>query len=339
MFADGRFFTPSGRASFIAIEEPVLAEPLDAAFPFVLRRVRDQWHTMTRTGLSPKLASHMSDPFVEVNPDDASKLGLAEDGFARVTTAHGSAVLRVNIAATQVPGRIFVPIHWNDETAGRARVGGLVHPVTDPHSGQPDSKAVPAALAPVCFAAHGFVLARARVPLPGDTVFAWTAIEGGYAARFATNEPFAALFETFAARSGAAEQASYNDPARGIFRTALILHERLDAVLFFGREGVVPPWSGLAEAWRLGRLDGPARRFLLAGRSASADFDASPTICACFGVKSRAILAAIADGARSTEAVGARLNAGTNCGSCLPELRRMIVAARTQDMAHADLPA
>jgi assimilatory nitrate reductase catalytic subunit len=56
-------------------------------------------------------------------------------------------------------------------------------------------------------------------------------------------------------------------------------------------------------------------------------------------VKSRAILAAIADGARSTEAVGARLNAGTNCGSCLPELRRMIVAARTQDMAHADLPA
>jgi assimilatory nitrate reductase catalytic subunit len=235
MFADGRFFTPSRRARFIAVEEPVLAEPPDADFPFLLNtgRVRDQWHTMTRTGLSPKLASHMPDPFVEVNPDDASKLDLADDGFARVSTAHGSAVLRVNITAAQVPGRIFVPIHWNDETAGRARVGALVHPFTDPHSGQPDSKAVPAALAPVCFAADGFVLARARVPLPGDTVFAWTAIEGGYAARFATNEPFAALFETFAARSRVAEQASYNDPARGIFRTALILHERLDAVLFW----------------------------------------------------------------------------------------------------------
>jgi assimilatory nitrate reductase catalytic subunit len=184
-----------------------------------------------------------------------------------------------------------------------------VHPFTDPHSGQPDSKAVPAALAPVCFAAHGFVLARARVPLPGDTAFAWTAIEGGYAARFATNEPFAALLETFAARSRAAEQASYNDPARGIFRTALILHDRLDAVLFFGRDREVPPWSGLAEAWRLGRLDGTARRFLLAGRGVSADFDASPKICACFGVRSRAILAAIADGACSTEAVGASIPA------------------------------
>jgi assimilatory nitrate reductase catalytic subunit len=100
----------------------------------------------------------------------------------------------------------------------------------------------------------------------------------------------------------------------------------------------VQPWSGLAEAWRLGRLDGTAHRFLLAGRGAFADFDASPTICACFGVKSRAILAAIADGACSTEAVGARLNAGTSCGSCLPELRRMIAAARTQDDADMDLP-
>jgi assimilatory nitrate reductase catalytic subunit len=77
MFADGHFFTPSGRARFIAIPEPVLAEAPDADFPFLLNtgRVRDQWHTMTRTGLSPKLASHMPDPFVEVNPDDAAKLG------------------------------------------------------------------------------------------------------------------------------------------------------------------------------------------------------------------------------------------------------------------------
>ena len=137
MFADGRFFAPSGRARFIAIEEPVLAEAPDADFPFLLNtgRVRDQWHTMTRTGLSPKLASHLPDPFVEVNPDDASKLGLAEDGFARVSTAHGNVVLRVNITAAQVPGRIFVPIHWNDETAGRARVGALIHPFTDPHLG------------------------------------------------------------------------------------------------------------------------------------------------------------------------------------------------------------
>jgi NAD(P)H-nitrite reductase large subunit len=150
--------------------------------------------------------------------------------------------------------------------------------------------------------------------------------EGGFAARFAANETFATLFEALAARSPSAEQATYNDLAKGMFRAALIEGGKLDAVLFWGREGDVPPWSGLAEAWRLGRLDGTARRFLLAGRSASADFDANPTICACFGVKSRAILAAIADGACSTDAIGRCLNAGTNCGSCLPEVRRMIAA-------------
>ena len=337
MFSDGRFFTPSGRARLISIPEPVLAEAPDAAFPFLLNtgRVRDQWHTMTRTGLSPKLANHMPDPFVEVNPDDAGVLGLTEDGFARISTAHGSAVLRVRITAAQHPGRIFAPIHWNGETARGARVGALVHSITDPHSGQPDSKAIPAALAAVSFAAHGFVLSRARMPLAGDTVFAWSAIEGGYAARFATNAPFAALFEDLAARSPGAGRASYKDRKRGIFRAALIQAERLDAVVFFGREGEVPPWNGLAEIWRLERLDATARRFLLAGRTASANFDASPAICACFGVKSRAIERAIADGAGSTEAIGSRLKAGTNCGSCLPELRRMIAAAASRPSARA----
>jgi assimilatory nitrate reductase catalytic subunit len=78
------------------------------------------------------------------------------------------------------------------------------------------------------------------------------------------------------------------------------------------------------EAWQCDRLDAAARRFLLAGRSGSAGFDASPTICACFGVRARAILAAIEAGATSAQAIGMKLKAGTNCGSCLPELRRMI---------------
>jgi len=339
IFADGHFFTPSGRARFVATLKPLLAETPDAVFPFLLNtgRVRDQWHTMTRTGLSPKLASHMPDPFVEVNPEDASKLGLAGDGFAQVRTGHGSAVLRVIINAAQVPGRIFAAIHWNDETAARARVGALVHAITDPHSGQPDSKAIPAALTPISFAAHGFVLMRERTPLASDTVFAWNAIEGGYAARFATNESFTALFEALAGQSRYAERTGYNDPSRGIFRAALIRREKLQAVLFYGRVKELPPWSCLADAWRLERLDSTARRFLLSGRTASARFDASPTICACFGVKLRAIHETIADGACSTEAIGKRLKAGSNCGSCLPELRRIVAraAARVRETADA----
>ncbi|WOJ91034.1 molybdopterin-dependent oxidoreductase [Methylocapsa polymorpha] len=335
MFADGRFFTPSGRARFGVIAPPSLAAAPSAEFPFLLNtgRLRDQWHTMTRTGLSPRLASHSPDPFVEVNPDDARGLSLIEGGFARVSTAHGSVVLRVAVTNAQHRGRAFVPIHWSDETGNVARVGALVHAFTDPVSGQPDSKAVPAALAPVSYKAQGFVLARARFRLPDEAVWAWSAIEGGYAARIATNTPFAAMLAAASAISPRAEHAKYSDLARGVFRAALIAEGRLDAILFLGPDREPQQWGALATAWRAERLDGAARRFLLSGKSALGDFDASPTICACFGVRSRAIETAIADGADSVAAIGARLKAGTNCGSCLPELRRLIAAAATPALA------
>jgi assimilatory nitrate reductase catalytic subunit len=146
---------------------------------------------MTRTGLSPKLARHTPDPFVEVNPDDASKLGLNADGFARVSTADGSAVLRVKITAAQVPGRIFAPIHWNDETAARRALARLciLSPtlIQGSRTPRPFRRRWPGFFTPCTV-----LFFRARA---GDTVFAWNAIEGGYAARFATNEPFAGLFE------------------------------------------------------------------------------------------------------------------------------------------------
>ena len=114
-------------------------------YPFVLNtgRVRDQWHTMTRTGLSPRLGQHTPEPFVEVHPDDAAALGLKD--FARVATAHGEGIFKVALNDGQQRGSLFVPIHWNGETASAARVCELVAPHTDPFSGQPEAKATPAA--------------------------------------------------------------------------------------------------------------------------------------------------------------------------------------------------
>src|SRR5262249_2503273 len=102
-FADGRVFTPERRARFLPPARPALREETTAAFPFRLNtgRLRDQWHTMTRSGASPRLGLHSPEPFVEVNPADARAVGLAADGFARVTSRHGSVVLRVAISEGQ----------------------------------------------------------------------------------------------------------------------------------------------------------------------------------------------------------------------------------------------
>jgi assimilatory nitrate reductase catalytic subunit len=326
MFGDGRFFTPSGRARFRAIAEPALAAAPSARFPLVLNtgRLRDQWHTMMRTGLSPRLANHAPEPFVEINPHDATRIGLNDGEFARITTACGAAVLRVVVNPTQPEGRVFAPIHWNDETAGGARVGALIHSITDSVSAQPDSKSVPAALERVSYRSHGFVIARRRSRLPGDTIWAWRAIDGGYVARIATNESFTRLLDAVGDGSASTEKATYHDRSREAYRAAMIAQGRLDAVLFLGRDGEVPAWKSLLPAWASKRLDEASRRLLLSGRSSSADLDASPTICACFGVTSRSIEAVIGEGAHTPDAIGTRLSAGTNCGSCVPELRRMI---------------
>src|SRR5262249_30053233 len=120
-------------------------------FPFRLNtgRVRDQWHTMTRSGQSARLATHRPEPFVELHPADAKAMRLAEGGFARVATRWGACVLKVAISEEHRRGSLFAPIHWSDATASAARVGDLVMPETVRYSGQPDAKATPASIAPV----------------------------------------------------------------------------------------------------------------------------------------------------------------------------------------------
>ena len=86
---EGGFFTPDRKARFVAIAPPRLAAPVSADWPFLLNtgRIRDQWHTMTRTGLSPRLSTHIAEPFVEIHPDDAARLGLEQGTLAQVAHA------------------------------------------------------------------------------------------------------------------------------------------------------------------------------------------------------------------------------------------------------------
>ncbi|HJZ20418.1 MAG TPA: nitrate reductase, partial [Bradyrhizobium sp.] len=142
-FANGRFYANDQKARFIAPEIPTLRTETTAARPLRLNtgRIRDQWHTMTRTGTSPRLGQHLPEPFVEIHPDDANRFGVFDDGFARLVTDYGQCTLKVVVSARQQRGMLFAPIHWSDENTSGARVGALVAPFTDPFSGQPENKA------------------------------------------------------------------------------------------------------------------------------------------------------------------------------------------------------
>ncbi len=337
-FAAGGYYTPSRKAQFVAVAPPQLAEQVSAAFPLILNtgRIRDQWHTMTRTGLSPRLGSHITEPFVSVHPSDAARFGLSDGGLARISNHHGAATYRVAVTTNQERGSVFVPIHWTDETASDARTGSLVHAIVDPFSGQPDAKATPVAIAPVAIRAAGFMLARRRIHLPRSSFWAWSAIAGGFAARVDTDGDGADLL---AALQGAVEDKvdvlRYHDLRRGIARTALIADDRLVGALFLAPVKAAPKWSILAEAWQAPSIDRALRRVILSGKRLDGAADEGPNVCACFGVPHGRIVSAITRGADSASAIGKMLKAGTNCGSCIPELKRIIAETGADARAHA----
>ncbi|HET9817276.1 MAG TPA: molybdopterin-dependent oxidoreductase [Xanthobacteraceae bacterium] len=324
-FMNGGFYTTDHRARFIAPEPPAASVPTSKQFPFRLNtgRVRDQWHTMTRSGLSARLGTHMPEPFVEVHPADAKALDLADGDFAKVATRWGSCVLKVAVSEWQRRGCLFAPIHWSDATASTARIGDLVMPETDRYSGQPDAKATPASIAPVRFAFRGFALTRRPISPPPDTWWARVALARASGLLLATNEG-PEVWRGHAPQMLGAELAEYIDQERGIYRAASFAAGELTGCLFIGAAETAPQWDAVKTLFAVETLTDEARRVLLSGRSADGFVSGGQIVCACFSVGMATIRAAIQAGAASAQAIGEALRAGTNCGSCLPELKRLL---------------
>ena len=328
LFATGGFFTPDRRAKLIAPASPALAARVSDRLPLLLNtgRVRDQWHTMTRTGRSPKLGSHRAVPYLEIGPQDAAEAGLQDGDLARVSSEAGAAVLEVRITGGQIPGTVFAPIHWTAETSSHGRVGAVVRATTDPFSGQPESKATPVRVAPEPMALRGFVLSHAELSLPPGTWWAKVAIEGGTGYLFATDATARHVGEWAPGLFPGAALAEYVDDERDVYRAAAFSGERLDGVLFVGSAEARPQWEAVKAMFAgvaLAADPPPPARATVSGVSSGPD--QGPLVCACFGVGLAAIHSAIRPGGASTpEQIGKALRAGTNCGSCLPELRRIL---------------
>jgi assimilatory nitrate reductase catalytic subunit len=324
-FADGRFSTPDGRAKLVAVRQRDLPGPLER-WPLTLNtgRYRDHWHTMTRTGLSPKLARHREEPLVEVHPLDAEAAGLSDGAIARVATPQGESLYRVAVTEAQRQGEVFVPIHWTDRTASGGRTGLLPQPLTDPNSGQPGFKATPASIAPATIDWRGFlVLNEDRAEPPACTWAVRVTVGGGTLWELAGTGDGAGIEKALPA--GRRIEAS--DPARGTRRIAVLQEGRLAAVLFLTRTGELPGRDWLIS--QLGAEQGPA---VLAGRAPGRQVDRGPVVCVCFDVGVKTIVSAIStQGLTDVAAVGEALRAGTNCGSCRPALARLI--ARTSKEA------
>jgi assimilatory nitrate reductase catalytic subunit len=331
LFEDRRFLHPDGKARFVPTRPAGAAGAISDEFPFVLNtgRIRDQWHTMTRTGRSQRLNEHLPEPFVDVHAQDALLLALREGELARVTTVQGSMIARVRTSGEVSRGCAFAPIHWSAQNASQARPGALVQAVVDPISGEPEFKHTPARIEPFPVAWFGFVLSRR--PRPVADVTWWTEVQGlGFsryelAGREVPRDWASWMRERLGATTSEADYLDYLDPAAGIYRAAHLINERLEGCIYISRRPELPDRSWLSGLFERGKLAAPDRISLLAGRPPGAREDAGPLVCSCFVVGRHTLRRAIAQhGMTDTRQVGARLRAGTNCGSCLTEIRALL---------------
>jgi assimilatory nitrate reductase catalytic subunit len=341
LFADGRFQTPDGRARMVPTEAQGPAEPVDSVWPLSLNtgRVRDHWHTLTRTGLAAELCRHVPEPYVEIHPEDAAPLGVTEGRLTRVQTRQGEAIAIARVTDRQRPGAIFMPMHWSAAYAPDGRANSLVAPKVDARSGQPEFKHTPARVRPYRETWSGFFLTREGWRAPAGVDLVWRRVPQA-----------ACQLHEFAGRGGEAEREAlrralmrdagadvlrFEDPRTGGLREAVLADGRLERVLFTTCTGALPPRDWLAELFGLEALSAQDRALLLVGRAPGRPIETSPLVCACRGVRQARIQAAVTDGCATVDAVGEATSAGTACGSCRPEIARLIAQTTKPEVRHA----
>ncbi|VFU16724.1 nitrate reductase [Methylocella tundrae] len=333
-FGDGQFFTPDRKARFIAISA-IADTRTSRDFPLILNtgRVRDHWHTMTRTGKSARLSQHLAEPFVEIHPEDAARYGIVDADIVRVSTMGDAILVRALLSTRQARGSVFVPIHWTDQFAARARVDILVPGLTDPHSGQPASKHVPVRVARFEAALYGFAVVNEHPPMIEADYWALAKCRAGWRVEFAfakADRDWPLFAAGLFGRAVGADFLAYNDATAGQQRFACFDGQRLAGALFLAPQPVAVSRDWAVEQLSAEFASQRARVAVIAGRPGRGLAERGATVCSCFGVGANQIAVAAKAGCVTVEAIGQALQAGTNCGSCRAEIKGIINAYRLQ---------
>jgi assimilatory nitrate reductase catalytic subunit len=355
LYEDGRFETPDGRARFHAERHRPVAEPVDARYPLRLTttRLRDQWHGMSRSGKVASLFGHEPEPRLSMNGNDMARRGLREGELVRVESRRGALHVVARADEAIRSGQASLPMHWGKRfLGGRDSFGTntVTVPAFDAHSRQPELKhaAVRIVKADLAWQVVAFgempdtataAAVQALQSLQQDVLFTSVVLMGrerpGVLFRAAHDAPPPdGWLEGLDAAFGldALDTLHYEDRRRGHSRRIRIAGDRLLAVRLAGEEGAITSGEWLRD-WLLGaRPVTEVRRLLLspATHAPTGFMLSGKVVCQCFNVTEPDITAALAeidgDPAMRLAHLCGRLKCGSNCGSCMPELR--MLAAR-----------
>jgi len=352
LYEDGNFPTRSGRAKFFTAAYRATAEKVDARYPLALNtgRLRDQWHGMSRTGGVARLFGHAPEPRLAVNSNDLNRRGLKSGDLAKIESRRGAIYARLEASDELRSGQVYMPMHWGRRFLGgidSAGVNTLTSPAFDSFSRQPELKhaAVKLSAADLSWHVTAFKACEGDATALHDSL---QCLQGGVAflsvVMIGRERPGVLLR---AAHHGAPAQEwltqldalleldgewvlRYDDARRGSARRVQIAEDRLMAVRLSGEPGAVTSGEWLRD-WLVAEKPVTEIRRLLLSPATHAPSGFAPSgrvVCQCFNVGEDEIEETLAgiggDASKRTAALQRQLKCGTNCGSCLPELRKLI---------------
>ncbi|USG62027.1 molybdopterin-dependent oxidoreductase [Sneathiella marina] len=335
LLGTGAFFTPGKKAVLVPVSPQPPEHLPTPEYPLILNtgRIRDQWHTMTRTGKSGILSAHRPEPYAEIHPIDAKLSKIRDRELITLETLWGKMVARATISPYQKQGSIFVPIHWNDQYASNGLVDALVSPATDPISKQPEFKYTPVAIRRFATTWKAFVLSRTHINFcdKANAATYWVSARANNSWRYEIageqhydnkSELVRNLFPKSIFDNSWLE---FEDVARGNYRGAQIVDDQLIKCIFISNLSDLPARDWLQTLFSEPAISSENRACLLSGLPPKNQKDTGPLICACFGVGAKTIIDAIENKQlATTDQIGEALFAGTNCGSCLPEITSIL---------------
>lgn len=341
LYSDGNFPTVSGRAQFHADPYRAPKEKREARYSLTLNtgRLRDQWHGMSRTGTAARLFGHVESAVLGLHPDELRRRRLQDGDLIKLRSRRGSLILPAQADESVRPGQAWLPMHWGDRFLKGLGTNVLTQPAFDPLSKQPELK-------------HAGVEVD-KVELPWQL---FALVEGEVQNRFEALRP---LFEEFAyasltptgrerpallirAANAVAPQPellaqidrllrlnqgpvlAYDDPRRAVGKRVRVEEGRIVSIRLAG-ETAASEW--LRSLWLDGQADADLRRWLLAPVSAppgnATATTRGKTLCNCLNVSEGAVCAGIERGL-DLNGLKQELKCGTSCGSCVPEIKRLL---------------
>ena len=342
LYCDGVFEKPDGKAHFANTVYKATADKTDARHPFHLLtgRLRDQWHGMSRTGTLAQLYNHVEEPVVSMHADDMQRRQIKPGDIVKLSNKRGSLSIRVQASDEVKPAELFIPMHWGSQFMHGLGVNALMPSAFDKTSKQPELKhtavkleklSLPWQMTVMRRCMHLDLLAQLRTLLkhfdyatvglygrgPGMVVFR--------AAHAST--PDASVIEALDALLGMVEGApmlALDDAKRGISKRILVENQEVTGVRLIG-ETLAADW--LKQVMQEGEFTPELRRWALAPLAAPPTGQKSrgKIVCNCFDVSENEIIETCEMGA-DLPTLQAKLKCGTNCGSCVPELKRLVSA-------------